>query len=108
MTTSAGKLSLLGTSEINGETTFALKFCESRNMQWMDKVFHAKYDEKTNNVSLLNPIEGNSFFFEDELAQIEEELASDLKAAMNSSKGVHMDEVSVEYDELGLDSHSVA
>jgi len=28
-----------------------------------------------------------------------------LKAAMSSSKGVHMDEVSVEYDELGSDYH---
>jgi len=69
MTTSAGKLSLMGTATINGEETFALKFCESRNMEWMDKVFHAKYDEKTNNVSLLTPLDGNTFFFEDELAQ---------------------------------------
>ena len=107
MTTSAGKMSLIGTSEINGETTFALKFCESRNMEWMDKVFHAKYDEKTNNVSLLTPLEGNKFFFEEELAQIEEELAEALSSAMSSSKGVHMDDVSVEYDELGLDAHSV-
>ena len=33
MTTSAGKLSLMGMSEINGETVFALKFNEARNMQ---------------------------------------------------------------------------
>ena len=39
MTTSAGKLSLLGTAEVKGEKVFALKFNESRNMAWMDKFF---------------------------------------------------------------------
>ena len=91
MTTSAGKLSLMGLSEINGETVFALKFNESRNMEWMDKVFHAKYDAKTNDVNLLHPVEGNSFFFEEELEAIETELANALKDAMNSATRVHMD-----------------
>ena len=71
MTTSAGKLSLLGLSEINGETVFALKFNESRNMEWMDKVFHAKYNKETNDVNLLIPFEGNKFFFEEELEKLE-------------------------------------
>ncbi len=107
MTTSAGKLSLMGVSEINGETTFALKFCESRNMEWMDKVFHAKYDEKTNNVSLLTPLAGNKFFFEDELAEIEKALADDLSAAMSSSKGFKMDKTTYDYDDLGADYHGI-
>ncbi|MEZ5198416.1 MAG: hypothetical protein R2764_19135 [Bacteroidales bacterium] len=46
MTSSAGKTSILGTVEVNGEKLFALKFNESRNMEWMDKVFLAKFDEK--------------------------------------------------------------
>lgn len=87
MTTSAGKLSLMGASEINGQTVFALKFSEARNMAWMDTVFHAKYDETTNNVALLTPIEGNKFFFEEELAEIEEELASSLAEAMKAAPG---------------------
>ncbi|WP_428633827.1 hypothetical protein [Sedimenticola sp.] len=91
MTTSAGKLSLMGLSEINGETVFALKFNESRNMAWMDKVFHAKYNTETNDVNLLQPIEGNGFFFEDELARIEKELAESLKEAMASATNIHMD-----------------
>ncbi len=92
MTTSAGKLSLMGLSEINGETVFALKFNEARNMQWIDKVFHAKYNPDTNDVNLLNPIEGDSFFFENELQQIEDELGDSLKEAMASATSVHMDE----------------
>jgi len=88
MTTSAGKMSLMGTSELNGETVFALKFSESRNMEWMDRVFHAKYDRNTNNVALLKPIDGNSFFFEDELEKIESELAEALNTAMADSPAI--------------------
>lgn len=91
MTTSAGKMSLMGVSEINGESVFALKFNEARNMEWIDKVFHAKYDTETNNVSLLTPIEGNSFFFEDELASIEKELEESLTEAMRTATKVNMD-----------------
>ena len=91
MTTSAGKLSLMGMSEINGEQVFGLKFNESRNMEWMDKVFHAKYDAETNDVSLLQPLEGNSFFYEDELAQIETELAESLADAMKNATNIRMD-----------------
>jgi lysine 2,3-aminomutase len=74
MTTSAGKLSILGTAEVNGEKLFALKFNESRNMEWMDRVFLAKYDERENRVDRLVPFEGGRFFFEEELAEIEEKL----------------------------------
>ena len=85
MTTSAGKLSLMGTTELNGETVFALKFNEARNMEWIDRVFHAKYDEETNNVSLLTPVEGNTFFFEEELAEIEASLSEALVKAKSEA-----------------------
>jgi L-lysine 2,3-aminomutase len=71
MTSSAGKTSILGVTEINGEKVFALKFNESRNMEWMDKVFLAKYDEVENTVEKLKPFEGEKYFFEDELIEIE-------------------------------------
>lgn len=71
MTSSAGKTSILGTVEVNGEKLFALKFNESRNMEWMDKVFLAKFDEKENTIEKLIPYEGDKHFFEDELAAIE-------------------------------------
>jgi L-lysine 2,3-aminomutase len=74
MTTSAGKLSILGTAEVGGQTAFALKFNESRNMAWMDRVFLAKFDAKTNRVDLLKPFDTPEFFFEEELREIEEKL----------------------------------
>ncbi len=91
MTTSAGKLSLMGLSEINGETVIALKFNEARNMQWIDKVFHAKYNPRTNDVNLLQAVEGDSFFFQQELEEIEQALEDSLKEAMSTSRNIHMD-----------------
>jgi L-lysine 2,3-aminomutase len=79
MTISAGKLSILGTSVINGEKCFALQFNEARNMEWMDRVFHAKYDEKQNKINLLVPFDTEKYFFEDELKQIEQQLAEALR-----------------------------
>ena len=86
MTSSAGKTSLIGTAEINGETVFALKFNESRNMEWMDKVFLAKYDEKENTIEKLRPLEGTRHFYEDELAEIEQKLEVAFITEMNKSE----------------------
>lgn len=79
MTISAGKLAILGTSVINGEKCFALQFTESRNMEWMNRVFHAKYDEQKNKIDLLLPFDTEKYFFEDELKEIEENLAKTLR-----------------------------
>jgi hypothetical protein len=76
MTTSAGKLSILGVAEVGGQKAFALKFNESRNMAWMDKVFLAKYDEQECRINLLKPLDTAEFFFEAELKEIEESLSA--------------------------------
>lgn len=86
MTSSAGKISLLGTAEVNGETAFALKFNEGRNMEWLDKVYLAKYDEKENTISKLKPFQGEKFFYEDELEQIEEKLEKAFLSAKAAGK----------------------
>jgi L-lysine 2,3-aminomutase len=74
MTSSAGKTSLLGTTIVNGKKAFVLKFNEARNMQWLDKVYLAEYDEKENTIINLKPFEGGEYFYEKELSQIEENL----------------------------------
>lgn len=83
MTISAGKLAILGTSEIGGEKCFALKFTESRNMKWMDKVFHAKFNETENTIDFLTPFDTEKYFFADELKQIEHDLAAALAKKLN-------------------------
>ncbi len=81
MTTSAGKLSILGTAQVNGKKAFALKFNESRNMEWMNPVFLAEFNDKETRVDKLKPFGGGKFFFEDELHQIEEQLSEMHKKA---------------------------
>ncbi len=78
MTSSAGKTSLLGTAEINGEKVFVLKFNEARNMEWMDTTFFAKYDEAENTIEKLIPFDSVKYFYEDELAEIENKLSDAL------------------------------
>lgn len=74
MTSSAGKTSMLGTVEVNGKTAFALKFNEARNMEWMDQVYLAEYDEKQNTIEKLKPFGTDKPFFQDELETIERSL----------------------------------
>lgn len=74
MTTSAGKISLLGETSVGGRKALALKFNEARNMAWMDKVFLAVYDETETRVDRLVPLDGGDFFFAKELAEIERRL----------------------------------
>jgi len=86
MTSSSGKISLLGTAEINGEKVFALKFNEGRNMDWMDRVYFAKYDEKENTIEKLKPFGSDKHFYEDELLEIENKLEDALKREMNKKE----------------------
>ncbi len=85
MTISAGKLAIMGTSVINGEKCFALQFTEGRNMEWMNRVFHAKYDEQKNKVDLLLPFDTEEYFFKAELKEIEERLAEALQKRLTGS-----------------------
>ena len=79
MTSSAGKTSILGEAVLGGQKAFVLKFNESRNMEWMDKVFLAKYDEKENTIAKLIPFDTDKYFFDDELTQIEKDLEKSLE-----------------------------
>jgi len=74
MTSSAGKTSLLGTVNVNGKKAFALKFNEARNMNWLDKVYLAEYDEAENTIEKLKPFGGGKYFYKDELSRIEKAL----------------------------------
>jgi L-lysine 2,3-aminomutase len=79
MTSSAGKVTIIGTTMIKGEKLFALKFVEARNMEWLDRVYLAKYDEQENIVELLKPFEGDRYFYENELQEIETSLKEALQ-----------------------------
>lgn len=79
MTSSAGKISLLGTVDVGGKKAFALKFTQGRNMEWLNGVFLARYDEEQNTIDSLEPLEGEEFFFRQEQRDIEYALIEALK-----------------------------
>ena len=78
MTTSAGKISILGRARVGDRDVFALKFTEGRDMRWLDPVFLAEWDPETNDVAKLRPLDGDEFFFADGLRKIEARLAATL------------------------------
>jgi len=82
MTSSAGKTSLMGTVDVSGKKAFALKFNEARNMEWMDKVYLAEYDEKENTIEKLKPFGGGAYFYINELASIEKDLKDKFEMSM--------------------------
>lgn len=75
----------MGTSIINGEKVFALKFNEARNMKWIDNVYFAKFDEQENTIENLEPHAADKYFYEDELEEIESRLEEALKREMKNS-----------------------
>ena len=71
MSTTPGKVQILGVSEIYGEKVFVLRFLQGRNAAWVDKPFFAAFDPTATWLSGLKPAFGDhNFFFEKELKGI--------------------------------------
>jgi len=67
MSTYAGKIQILGVSEINDEKHFVLRFLQGRNPDWIGMPFFAQYDSKATWFTQLKPSFGEEhFFFEKE------------------------------------------
>jgi KamA family protein len=68
-----GKVCVVGVEEIANEKVFVLKFLQSRNPDWQERVFFAQYSETAIWMDDLKPAFGqDKFFFEDEIAEMEE------------------------------------
>ena len=59
---------------MKSKKAFALKFNEARNMEWLDEVYLAEYDEKENTIEKLKPFEEEKYFYINELETIEKDL----------------------------------
>ena len=67
MSAGSGKIEVQSITEINGEKVFVLRMIQGRNLDWVQKPFFAKFDEKATWISDLKPAFGETkFFFEDE------------------------------------------
>lgn len=63
MSTDPGKVHILGTSVINGEKVFVLRFLQARDPEWVGKPFYAKYDPHATWLDDLTPAFGKKEFF---------------------------------------------
>ncbi len=71
MSCSPGKVIVEDILEINGEKVFALKFTQSRNPAWTNKLFFAEYSETASWIDDLTPAFGHEeFFFEKEMEEL--------------------------------------
>jgi len=67
MSAHAGKIQILGVTEINKDKHFVLRFLQGRNPDWIDIPFFAKYDPEATWFDQLKPSFGEEkFFFEKE------------------------------------------
>ena len=70
MSCSPGKVIVEDIMEINGEKVFALKFTQSRNPEWTNRLFFAEYNETASWIDELTPAFGHSeFFFEKDMEE---------------------------------------
>jgi len=67
MSDHAGKIQVLGVTEVRGEKVFVLRFIQARNPAWVQIPFFAQYDPKATWFDQLKPAFGEEkFFFENE------------------------------------------
>ncbi len=67
MSTTPGKVQVVGTTQVNNQKLMILRFLQGRNPNWIREPFFAKYDENAIWLDDLKPAFGEKFFFEDEL-----------------------------------------
>ena len=72
MTTSAGKISILGTAMVERREGLRAQVLRGSQHGVARQGLPGRYDEETNNVALLQPYDTEKFFFEDELKRIED------------------------------------
>ena len=71
MSTTPGKIQVLGVNEVNGQKVFVMRFLQGRNPDWAARPFFAQYDENAIWLDELKPAFGEKkFFFEEELEDI--------------------------------------
>ncbi len=63
MSTTPGKVEIVGVSTINGERVIALRFLQARTPEWVMQPFFARYDAEATWLDELKPAFGAPHFF---------------------------------------------
>lgn len=70
MSSTPGKIQILGVADAGTEKVMVMRFLQGRNPKWVQRPFLAKYDEDAIWIDDLKPFVGEQFFYEDELKEI--------------------------------------
>ncbi len=70
MSTTPGKIQVLGDVIMNDKKVMVLRFLQGRDPNWVGRPFFAKYDKNAIWINELKPAFGGKFFFEEELNTI--------------------------------------
>jgi len=71
MSSTPGKIQVLGVSKVKDEDVIVMRFLQGRNPDWIARPFFAEYDENATWLDDLKPAFGEEkFFFEEELEKI--------------------------------------
>jgi KamA family protein len=71
MSSTPGKIQVLGVSKVKDEDVIVMRFLQGRNPDWIARPFFAEYDENAKWIDDLKPAFGEEkFFFEEELEKI--------------------------------------
>jgi len=73
MSATPGKVQVSGVVTLGGKRMLVMRFLQGRNPDWAHTPFLAQYDENAIWLDDLKPVEGDKFFFEDELERIKTE-----------------------------------
>ncbi|MDH5403504.1 MAG: 4Fe-4S cluster-binding domain-containing protein [Candidatus Heimdallarchaeota archaeon] len=73
MSCTPGKILFSGPAKIGNEDVMVLKFIQGRDASWVNKPFFAKYNPNAIWIDDLEPVFEDSFFFEDQEIQFQEE-----------------------------------
>ncbi len=67
MSTTPGKIQVVGITSIQNHRVMALKFIQGRNPRWVGRIFFAKFNRKATWLNDLEPALAKKFFYEHEL-----------------------------------------
>jgi KamA family protein len=84
MSAGPGKVEVQGTTTIEGEKVFCLRFLQARNPAWVQRPFFARFDPNATWLDQLRPFGADRFFFEAEYEALEgrsEELRATARVA---------------------------
>ncbi|MEO9306871.1 MAG: lysine 2,3-aminomutase [Nitrososphaera sp.] len=70
MSSTPGKIQILGVTDIGAKKAIVMRFLQGRNPDWVQRPFLAKYDEGAIWIDDLEPFAGKQFFYEGELKEM--------------------------------------